>query len=202
MVIISITKLHNIMKLDKNGSIHLIIGPMFAGKSSHLIKTISSFRAIKIPLFIVKHSLDIRYNSEKIASHNQVLEDCNVVNKLIPLLENEDYKSSKVIIIDEAQFFKDLVIFVKYACDIDKKNIIVYGLNADYNRHPFQNIAEVQALSDDVKILKAYCCYCMDSTIANFSLRLDSSKEQIMVGTDDVYKPVCRKHYLEYNVFF
>ena len=188
------------MRLNKDGSIHLVMGPMFAGKSTHLIRTIWGFRAINTPMFIIKHSIDTRYDPDKIVSHNQILEDCYTSDILMPVLESQKYKDSKVVIIDEAQFFVDLVPFVKHASDNDKKNVIVYGLNGDFQRRPFQNISELQALANDIEKLKAYCAFCRDSTEADFTIRLSDAKEQILVGTNDIYKPVCRKHYLEYTI--
>jgi thymidine kinase len=173
---------------------------MFAGKSSHLIRTVWGFRAINTPMFIIKHNADTRYDSHKISSHNRLTsEECVTSSLLMPLLGDPQYKPAKVVIIDEAQFFPDLVQFVKHVSDNDKKNVIVYGLNGDFERKPFQNISEIQSLANEIEKLKAYCCFCNDSTLADFTLRTSNAKEQVVVGADDIYKPVCRKHYLEYN---
>lgn len=188
------------MRLDKDGSLYMVIGPMFAGKSSHLIRTIWGFRAINTKMFIIKHDMDSRYDPNRIASHNKVLEECHTASQLLPLINHPEYKDSKVIIIDEAQFFQDLVDFVKHACDIDKKNVVVYGLNGDFERKPFQNIAELQAMANEIEKLKAYCCFCNDSTQADFTLRTSEDKDKVVIGTSDIYKPVCRKHYLEFKL--
>lgn len=187
----------DIMSLNKDGSIKLVVGPMFAGKSSHLIRTIWGFRAIHTPMFIIKHNIDARYDAHKIASHNHIMEDCHTTDSLMSLLQHPQYSTSKVVIIDEAQFFNDLVPFAKHACDVDRKNVIVYGLNGDFNRFPFPNISELYSLANEIEKLNAYCCYCQDSTLADFTLRLSNSKEKVLIGTNDIYKPVCRKHYLE-----
>lgn len=150
-------------------------------------------------MFIIKHAIDNRYEKEMIASHNRVIEECHPCTSLVPLIQHPKYRDSKVVIIDEAQFFDDLVDFVKRASDIDKKTVVVYGLNADFERKPFKNISEVQALANEIEKLKAYCCFCKDSTLADYTLRTCNSKEQIVVGTDDIYQPVCRKHYLQHH---
>ena len=187
------------MKLDKNGSVHLVIGPMFAGKSTHLIKTVWGFRAIHIPVFVIKHVIDDRYEKEKVSSHNLVTHDCHTCDHLMPLLEHPQYTACRVVVLDEAQFFEDLVQFVQKASDVDKKNVIVYGLSGDFKRKPFKNISEVYSLANEVEKLKAYCFYCKDSTPADYTLRTLQSNEQVIIGTGDIYKPVCRKHYLEMN---
>lgn len=182
----------------KDGYIHLIIGPMFSGKSTHLINIIRRFKSINESILVVKHSYDKRYNSgdSYISSHDEVKEDCISCYKLSEINE-DNYNNASVIIIEEAQFFDDLLEFTKHASDIDKKYIIVCGLNGDYMRRPFGNILDIMPLANKIEKLHAYCSICSDMTPADYTLRLNNNKDLILVGNKDNYIPVCRKHYIE-----
>lgn len=183
--------------LNNDGYLHLVIGPMFAGKSSHLISLTRRYRAINISVLIVKHTLDQRYGKNHVCSHDMVMEECLTCDKLLPILTHEQYVHNKVIIIEEAQFFDDLEEFVKHATDRDKKHVVIYGLNGDFKRKPFGNILNVIPLANQIEKLGAYCYFCKDLTLADYTLRTTPDTEQIVVGESDKYKPVCRKHYLE-----
>jgi len=185
------------MRLNQDGFLHLIIGPMFAGKSTHLIKIIRRLRAIDIPVFVIKPSIDNRYSETHVASHDNVNENCFICDKLREVLKEDNYKNAKVVIVEEGQFFKDIVKFVKRATDEDKKHVIVYGLNGDYKRKPFGHILKLTALANKIDKFDAYCYFCKNTTPADYTLKEKGSSERIEVGDKDIYKPVCRKHYLE-----
>ena len=104
-----------------------------------------------------------------------------------------------VILINEGQFFKDILEFCTKYCDTHKKHIVVCGLDGDYLRKPFGQINDLISMADEITKLKAFCTECNDGTSAIFTWRLSSNKEQVSIGTD--YVPLCRKHYLgKYNL--
>ena len=140
-------------------SLNLIIGCMFSGKSTEIIKLINRLQKIDEPFFIVKPEIDNRYSSHMIYTHDSYLRRCEVRKELIPLFENEEYKLSKYIIIEEAQFFKDLESFILKAVDRDKKNVTVVGLDGDSNRNNFGDIHNLIPLRDNITNLKALCSF-------------------------------------------
>lgn len=113
----------------------------------------------------------------------------------------EAIQNSKVLIIDESQFFPDLLEFVLYAVESLSKHVIVVGLDGDANRKPFGQILNLIPLADSITKLKSYCTACADGTAALFSFYKKGSdkKEQVCVGGADVYTPLCRKHFLEFS---
>jgi len=104
---------------------------------------------------------------------------------------------AKVIIIEEAQFFDDLVPFVRSMVDNFKKIVIVVGLDGDYNRKPFGTILQCIPFADKVTKLTALCCRCSDGTPAIFSHRKVQDRDQVLIGGADKYEPLCRECYLD-----
>ena len=188
--------------MNANGYLYLIIGPMFAGKSSKLIRLIRNFKSKEIQVLSIKHSLDIRYgnNLSKICTHDLITEPCQATDNLIHYLNSSDYKNAQVIIIEEAQFFgQDLINFCTHAVDIDHKYLIVTGLSGDYKRNPFGLLLNLIPLADQIEKLEAYCHFCLDCVPASFTAKISGTDEIVQVGQVEIYQPVCRKLYLEHG---
>ena len=182
-----------------NGSISLIIGGMFSGKSTELIRIVKRWKVLNKKIMVVNHSLDDRYsNTNKIATHDQQFTDCICVSSLMPLMNHPDYNDVDIIVIEEGQFFKDLFEFSTTSVDKYNKTLVIAGLDGDSNRDPFGDILRLIPHSESVIKLSAICLMCNDGTTAHFSKRLNKSTEsQVLVGTNDDYVAVCRKHFLD-----
>jgi len=176
---------------------------MFSGKSTKLIELIRKYKIIKYKIMIIKNLIDTRYSDvSEIVSHNKDSEPCICLSNLNDIFNNNNanyfaqYNESKVIFIEEAQFFNDLYSFVLKALK-DNKTIYVVGLNGDSNQMNFGDIHRLLPLCDDVELLKACCKICMDETPALFSKRIcnDGKENQVFVGAGNEYIPVCRKHF-------
>jgi thymidine kinase len=182
------------------GYLKLILGPMFSGKSTKLIELIRKYKIIKYKIMIIKNAIDNRYSDvSEIVSHNKDSEPCICLSNLNDLFNNnsqynQQYNESKVIFIEEAQFFNDLYSFVQKAIK-DNKTIFVVGLNGDSNQKNFGDIHRLLPLCDDIELLKACCKICMDETPALFSKRISLDESQVYVGGGDEYIPVCRRHF-------
>lgn len=182
-------------------AIRLICGPMFAGKSNHLLSLIEDYRAHgnNCGILVLKSSKDVRYHDHKIVTHNGRAMDCVSVHDLIPVLETDGYKSAQVIAIDEAQFFTDLRDFCIKAADRDGKVVLVAGLDADFRRKQFGQITQLVPLADSVEKLAAgKCNYCERPAI--FSLRtISDHANQELIGGSESYAPACRRCFLEHQ---
>ena len=177
-------------------SLNLIIGCMFSGKSTEIIRLINRYEKINQKYFIIKPQIDNRYSTSMICTHDYYQKRCEVRKNLIPLFESDEYNQSQNIIIEEAQFFDDLEPFILKAVDCDKKNVTVVGLDGDSNRNNFGQIHKLIPICDDIKKLKALCTYCKDGTDAIFTKRIDDEKSQLCIGGDDKYMALCRECYL------
>jgi len=176
------------------GNLEIIIGPMFSGKSTEIIRKIRLLQKIDKKILVVKPAIDNRYTTDKITSHNYESVDCTVVNCLNEI-EQELIKAHDTVVIDEGQFFSDLVETVDFWLKNYPIDIIVAGLDGDFQQKPIGNILNLIPLSNKCIKLNSLCNACKDGTEAPFSFRLVQSKEAVLVGGSDKYMPLCRTHY-------
>ena len=103
-------------------SLELLIGPMFAGKSSAIQSIVRRHRSLGWSVCVITHSMDTRYSQEPmIVNHDLQKMPAIASQTLMPLLDHAEYKSARLVVIEEAQFFSDLVPFVQKVVDDDKK---------------------------------------------------------------------------------
>ena len=188
-------------------SLELIIGPMFAGKSSAVHSIVRRRSAISHKVFVIKHTLDRRYIKESndnnvLVNHDFQMCPAFAVDHLMPLLKTNEFSASHLIIIEEGQFFPDLLEFVVEAVEKQGKDVVVVGLDGDVHRRPFGKILELIPYADDVNRLFAFCRVCADSTPARFTCAISEKISNLSlngvphISGEDSYIPMCRKHYL------
>ena len=181
------------------GKLELIIGPMFSGKSTELIGHIRMMKVINAKYIVIKPKIDTRYEANKIVSHNKDSECCVTVNDLNEITDDKII-DCKYLVIDEGQFIKNLKSKVLYWVEKLNKHVIVSGLDSDFQRKPIGEILDLIPYADMYKKKTALCKICNDNTPALFSHRiLNENKDQILIGTNDIYIPLCRSHYLDLN---
>jgi thymidine kinase len=180
-------------------SLELIVGPMFAGKSSAILSRVRRARTLDWNVFLVTCAIDTRYDNSgcQIVTHDKDGLSAIGVKSLEGVRGLADYKSARLVVIEEAQFFPDLYDFVKTAVEEDKKDLVVVGLDGDSDRKPFGQVLELVPLCDKVTKLTSLCKRCGDGTPALFSALVRGHKDsQVCVGGADMYEPMCRKHFL------
>lgn len=182
--------------VNSSGSIKIILGCMFSGKTSEIIRECNRWNSINKNVLCINYVKDDRYgNDDNLYSHTKEHFNCKKVELLSEISEN-DIKEAHIILINEGQFFSDLIECCKSWCEIYQKNIIVSGLDGDFQRNPFGKILDLIPLADSVVKLPALCHKCMDGTEAIFTSRLSDESEQIVIGANN-YVALCRKHYLD-----
>ena len=179
-------------------SLELIVGCMYSGKSSELMRRVNRLQTIQKQYIIYNSVLDTRYGSTGIFTHNQGHLPCHVIDNLMDQINTHQYKETDTILIDEAQFFTDLYEFVSEAVETHGKNVVVIGLDGDSDRRNFGQIHKLLPICDDITKLKALCSVCKDGTPGIFSKKIiiDSDK-QVDIGSSDKYIAVCRRCYLK-----
>mgnify|MGYP001200313321 FL=1 len=182
-------------------SLDLIIGPMFSGKTTELIRRLNTLISIGKKCVYINSILDSR-NTQNFSTHNPVISQLgsihsiktNSLDVILNKLENFD-----VIGIDESQLFMGnfkttiLNLVEKY----DKK-VIISGLNSDFERKKFGQILELIPVCDNITKLFPYCITCGQNnkiTKALFSKRLNNDKNTINISYNN-YIAVCRHCYL------
>jgi len=178
-----------------NGSLHICIGPMYAGKTTKLIETYEDILADDKKTIVLTHSSEIRYSIEKLSTHDETHISCYKYNLLDTFIQEkkEDLISTDAILIDEAQFFPDLFDKVLYMVNKMNKHVYVFGLDGDFQRNKFGQVLDLIPQCDTIEKLHSTCNICREPAI--FSHRMLESDEQVLVGSTDVYQPLCRKCY-------
>lgn len=171
------------------GWIEVICGPMFSGKTEELIRRLVRAKIAKQTVTIIKPSLDNRYSEDYIVSHNQrkiksiAINDIKDIEKLC--------KDSNVVGIDEAQFFDNELISICKNLAKEGKRVVIAGLEKDYKAVPFGPMPELLVDAEFVTKVNAICMQCGDP--ANFSQRITSEENQVVIGEIDKYEARCRK---------
>jgi thymidine kinase len=172
------------------GSIEVICGSMFSGKSEELIRRLRRAVIARQKVQAFKPEIDDRYSPDDIVSHDERRIDCVKVREAseITALVKTD---TKVVGIDEAQFFSEDLVDVCEQLAQDGKRVIVAGLDQDYRGKPFEPIPQLLALAESITKTMAVCMVCGEP--ANRTQRLIDSDERIVVGAGEAYEPRCRK---------
>ena len=177
-------------------SLHLILGPMFSGKSTRLLQHYQTWsQLVDVRVCMIKPNMDTRYTSDAVVcTHNHHTQPC----QLIPVDGLRTFTTdAKVVLIEEGQFFVGLYDFVFHAITVDRKRVYVSALNGDAYRRPFGDIPQLLPLCSEVEYLHALCSYCRDATPGIYSLRVvnATAEETIVVGGAETYAAVCLHHY-------
>ena len=180
-----------------NTRVEVILGCMYSGKSTELIRRINRYESIGKNILLINHTKDVRTDNN-VSTHSNQKKNAKKTEFLSDLIHSLEFTKADVIGIDEAQFFTDLYDFI---VQIEKFNkiVIVAGLDGDYQRKPIGQILNIIPLSDSVIKLTALDMETKDGSLAIFTKRLVNSNQQILVGSTDEYMAVSRGNYLKNN---
>ena len=176
---------------QETGYLKVILGPMFSGKTTELMRIYNKYNSCDIRCCIINHISDNRYDEEKICNHNGVMlpsQNFNKLQEMLYLVTNYD-----IFLINEGQFFEDLYDIVNLLVNMHKKRVYVCGLDGDYKRRKFGSILDIVPLCDEVIKLKAICKRCKKKPEI-FTHRLSNEQEQTVIGNDN-YISLCRNCY-------
>ena len=189
---------------NTTGYLELFIGSMYSGKSTRLVDIYKQCKFCNIPVTVINHIIDKRYDNELLSTHDQVKIPCLQASELNDLWSDNGYdnknlwahnavRDSSVILINEGQFFPDLYDVVVDMLNCNKK-VYICGLDGDFERKKFGQILDLIPMCDKVTKLTSLCSQCKNGTPGIFSMRLTNETAQTVVGSDN-YIPVCRKCY-------
>jgi len=195
---------------NKSSYLEIILGCMYSGKTSKIVEIYKQCQFCNIPVAVINHSFDKRYDDKMLSTHDKVMIPCIQTDKLIDVwyyesvISDEEMRlkslddsvkliNADVILINEGQFFEDLYPTVKHMLK-HGKHIYVCGLDGDFERKKFGQLLDLIPLCDKVTKLTSLCSICKNGTPGIFSKRITSEKEQTVIGSDN-YIPVCRSCY-------
>ncbi len=164
----------------------LILGCMFSGKTTELLRRVDKLTSIGKKVLVIHSAVDTRVSDDVVETHNGIKKIAITFNSMkdVPF---DDYDA---VAIDEGQFFDDIETIIPF---LDKKLVIIAGLNGSYNKKNIGFLHKLLPHVDDIIFKKAYCASCKDIVPAVFSKRLTNSTNEIDIGGSDKYIAVCRK---------
>lgn len=178
----------NVHSDERRGSIEVICGSMFSGKTEELIRRLKRAKIAKQRVEIFKPAIDTRYSDTEVVSHDaNSIASTPVSSSQNILLMTGDVD---VIGIDEAQFFDEGIIDVCNTLANQGFRVIVAGLDMDFKGVPFGPIPALMAIADDVQKVHAICVRC--GAPAYVSHRLVAGEKQVLLGEKNEYEPICR----------
>jgi thymidine kinase len=173
---------------ERRGSIEVICGSMFSGKTEELIRRLKRAKIANLKVEIFKPQVDTRFDDERIISHDaSAIQSTPIDNSQTILLMANNVD---IVGIDEAQFFDEEIANVCDELAYRGIRVIVAGLDMDFTGKPFGQMPFIMAKADYVTKLHAICMQC--GHIANYSYRKIPNDEQVMLGATDAYEPRCR----------
>lgn len=172
----------------QRGSIEVICGSMFSGKTEELMRRLRRAKIANLRVEIYKPAIDTRYDDVQVVSHdkNKILSTPVESSQSILLMAS----GVDVVGIDEAQFFDDDIINIVQKLADNGTRVVLAGLDMDFKRQPFGPMASLCAIADSVDKIHAICMEC--GRLANYSFRKIAEEKQVMLGEMDEYKPLCR----------
>ncbi len=181
----------------QTGSLEVICGPMFSGKTEELIRRVKRALIGKKKVQVFKHSLDIRYGKDKkIFAHNGLSLKTAIVKRAKDILSKVNRKT-EIVAIDEVQWFgKDLIPVIEKLLS-QGKQVIISGLSTTFDRQPFDPIPHLMAVADRVIKLSAICIMCGDEAIFHKRITNKGPKNPelitpLLVDKIDSYEARCR----------
>ncbi len=180
------------------GSIEVVCGSMFCGKTEELIRRLRRATIAKQKVQVFKPVIDNRYHKEKVTAHSGADFDAQPVNSPQEILEKLA-PDTTVVGIDEVMFFDDDVIDVVEQLAENGIRVIVTGLDMDFRGEPFGSMPKIMARAERVDKLQAICMVCGGP--ASRTQRLVNGAPAhyddpvVIVGAAEMYEARCRKHH-------
>ncbi len=179
-----------------SGSITVICGSMFAGKSEELIRLARRALYAKKQVQVFKPIIDDRYHASMVVTHMGVQHEALAVRSVADLKRKIE-PNTDVVLIEEAQFFDDSL--AQLAMDLADSGVEVVcaGLDQDFRREPFGPMPKLLALADEVVKLRAICMKC--GAPASHTYRMVDGKPVhrddpvVLIGATEKYEARCRR---------
>lgn len=179
-------------KSELGGSVEVICGSMFSGKTEELIRRLRRAQIARLHVEIFKPKTDTRYDETAVVTHNQNSIPSTPVENSSSILLLSSH--AQVVGIDEAQFFDDEL---PHVCNILANKgirIIVAGLDMDFKGQPFGPMPALMAMAESITKVHAVCVQCGNPAL--YSYRLIPDNARVLLGEKESYEPRCRSCYL------
>lgn len=178
---------------ERRGWIEIIVGSMFSGKTEELIRRVRRAQLARLKVQVFKPIIDNRYHAEDVASHDQSTYQAVAIKDITELWDHL-LPETRVVGIDEGQFFSHDIVQVTQDLAARGLQVVVAGLDMDWQGKPFEPMPSLMAIAENVTKHHAVCVVCGSS--ANYTQRTSGGADQVLVGSHDSYEARCRQHFL------
>jgi thymidine kinase len=181
-----------------HGSVEVICGSMFSGKTDELIRRLIRATIAKQKVQVFKPAIDVRYAVEKVTSHAGANYGAIPVEKAAEI-RTKLQPDTTVVAIDEAQFMDAEVVTIARELADRGIRVLVAGLDQDFRGEPFGPMPALMSLAERVDKIHAICMVCGDE--ASRTQRLVNGKPAryddpvVIVGASEMYEARCRRHH-------
>lgn len=172
------------------GRLEVVAGGMYSGKSEELLRRVRRSRIAQKEVLLFKHSIDDRYSSTHVVSHDNTSAKARMLREYAEL--GQIGASVDVLAIDEVQFFTEEIVSYLSALADSGKVVIAAGLDTDYTGEPFPTMARLMAVADRVTKLHAVCVVCGDEASRTYIKEKPASGSKVVVGGKELYEARCR----------
>jgi thymidine kinase len=180
----------------RGGSLDVICGPMFSGKSEELLRRVRRAEIAQLAPLLFKPSLDDRYGEADVVSHAGSRLRCISIAGSGDIERHPGLAAALVVAIDEVQFLDERVVEVALRLVGRGIRVLAAGLDRDFRGEPFGPMPQLLAHADDADKLHAICQICAGP--ATMTQRLVDGRPAgrddpvILVGASESYEARCR----------
>ena len=181
--------------MKRLGSITVVCGSMYAGKSEELIRRARRALYAKKKVQVFKPSIDLRFDDQMVVTHMGVKHEALPV-ATVSEMEDAIDPEVDVLCVEEVQFFDDSIIDLAVRLADSGVDVVLAGLDQDFRRRPFGPMPTLLAVADEVVKLRAICMKC--GRTASHTYRTIEGKPAhkddpvILIGATETYEARCR----------
>jgi thymidine kinase len=178
------------------GTLETIVGAMFAGKTSELLKRILWAKHQDKNILVIKPSIDDRYSEKLIITHNNLSHECYAMNNWDQALKEHNFNKEEydIIFLDEIQFMKTSETIENVENMLSSGiDVVCAGLDQDSRGKPWETSSFLLGLSDKITKIYGFCNVC--GLEATKTYRKTQGGERTHVGAANIYEPRCLKHW-------
>lgn len=178
------------MGIMHQGTIEVVCGSMFSGKTEELMRRLKRAQYAKQKIQVFKPVIDTRYSNDHVQSHDANKIPSISVKDAKEILEHV-HDNVRVVGIDETQFFDDQIVEVAQKLAYRGIRVICAGLDMDFKGQPFGPMPKLLAVAEHVVKLSAVCVICGQAATRSQRMVAESD-DQVLVGAHDYYEARCR----------
>lgn len=177
-------------------------GAMGSSKTANALMVCYNYEERGQKALLAKSAIDTRDGVNIVHSRIGLERECILLETLCNDMTEEEIKQYDAIVVDEAQFATpEQVDFLAHLVDDFGIPVLCYGLRADFQNKLFPGSERLLTIADEIQEIKTIC-WCGSAAKCNARYNehgIVREGAQVMLGANDSYIALCRKHFLEGN---